>query len=701
MKRWKKLVGLALAVAMLMGLAAPVLADDKVTIKVNRDESYPHHTEEKDGESKVEDDASGDRVFTWYRIFDATYPENKEENTQDDKDTFTQTPDGSPVAYTLDANDLWVKNKVLGEWDKTTRTFTKNNGQKWFELEPSADESRYIVKAVGDLSTDITEMTSEQAEAQLALAGETAKVAAKWLLDHKPSAKYSGDSNKGKTWGEMIKKTADDGTTYWEAEVDKGYYLIESSAGQNLIAATTDMIVYEKNTYPTIDKMQTDDPDDPDDPDDTVKPYTDEAVGVRIGDTIDYQIVVFVPSDTSQNIIIEDTMSPGLSKKIEKTGDGEDATGEFKVTARVAAPLKGEDGNPQIVNDKIVLDLNNAKVLGSDKCTIVPGALDDQKWSATIVIDLDADDNTNQDNNDDSNDDDNTDQDDENELSVLGNYVVFTYSAVVNGHAIADLPEGEEDTSRRNKVVLKYDHVANEYRYTMDDEVAFKIYASGAVKYNSSTGTVNGDGQLEGKDGQEVEYLGGAQFKLQEAVKPANGGTPASNAWKDVAVKKITDHDANVEDYYIPKDEYTDENPTVSDIIISEKDDGDPKKGTKGHIVIRGLDNPDEKLYRLIETKALDGYNMIGTNMLERYSKLSLEPDSVKNVTIKAWEGTTEEDKPKDTLFLNPEGVLKIANSKGTILPSTGGIGTTIFYILGSVLVMGAGAFMIIRKRRG
>ena len=40
-------------------------------------------------------------------------------------------------------------------------------------------------------------------------------------------------------------------------------------------------------------------------------------------------------------------------------------------------------------------------------------------------------------------------------------------------------------------------------------------------------------------------------------------------------------------------------------------------------------------------------------------------------------------------------------NKSGSTLPETGGIGTTIFYVLGSLLVVGAGVVLITRKRMG
>ena len=40
-----------------------------------------------------------------------------------------------------------------------------------------------------------------------------------------------------------------------------------------------------------------------------------------------------------------------------------------------------------------------------------------------------------------------------------------------------------------------------------------------------------------------------------------------------------------------------------------------------------------------------------------------------------------------------------IQNQSGTVLPSTGGIGTTIFYILGGLLVVGAAVILVARRK--
>lgn len=44
-------------------------------------------------------------------------------------------------------------------------------------------------------------------------------------------------------------------------------------------------------------------------------------------------------------------------------------------------------------------------------------------------------------------------------------------------------------------------------------------------------------------------------------------------------------------------------------------------------------------------------------------------------------------------------GGVHVINYTGTELPSTGGIGTTIFYVAGSVLVLAAAVLLITKKR--
>ena len=42
---------------------------------------------------------------------------------------------------------------------------------------------------------------------------------------------------------------------------------------------------------------------------------------------------------------------------------------------------------------------------------------------------------------------------------------------------------------------------------------------------------------------------------------------------------------------------------------------------------------------------------------------------------------------------------VKVNNQSGSELPSTGGMGTTIFYVIGSILLIGAAVLLITKKR--
>ncbi len=41
----------------------------------------------------------------------------------------------------------------------------------------------------------------------------------------------------------------------------------------------------------------------------------------------------------------------------------------------------------------------------------------------------------------------------------------------------------------------------------------------------------------------------------------------------------------------------------------------------------------------------------------------------------------------------------KVVNHKGSELPSTGGMGTTILYVAGAVMILAAGAFLVMQKK--
>lgn len=104
---------------------------------------------------------------------------------------------------------------------------------------------------------------------------------------------------------------------------------------------------------------------------------------------------------------------------------------------------------------------------------------------------------------------------------------------------------------------------------------------------------------------------------------------------------------------------------------VVNKAQADVKKtDKKGEASFDGLANGT---YHLVETKAPAGYNQM---------------TEAKTVVVNG-------DDPGASLTVNTT----VENQAGTLLPSTGGMGTTVFYVLGAVLVVGAGVLLVTKKR--
>ena len=124
---------------------------------------------------------------------------------------------------------------------------------------------------------------------------------------------------------------------------------------------------------------------------------------------------------------------------------------------------------------------------------------------------------------------------------------------------------------------------------------------------------------------------------------------------------------------------------------------------TNGKLVIRGLDA--DVTYTVTEVAAPSGYNKLT-------STFNLDPViESTTVTYKTWTVTngtiTYGEEQTETIGANNVTFTKalddtaeiVVNQTGAELPSTGGIGTTIFYAVGMILVIGAGIVLVTRRR--
>jgi fimbrial isopeptide formation D2 family protein/LPXTG-motif cell wall-anchored protein len=229
------------------------------------------------------------------------------------------------------------------------------------------------------------------------------------------------------------------------------------------------------------------------------------------------------------------------------------------------------------------------------------------------------------------------------------------YTGVLNADAKV-YDEGKQD----NVAYLEYSnnpHVDTEKGKTPEKKVYDWTFKMGINKVNENGGQLTGAKFALSKNGTlkvadmncDAEGIPAATTELIGMVKLSDG-----------VYRVATDGDANV---------------------VYVVDAGNP--------VIKGLDDAVD--YYLYETKAPAGYNLLSEPVHFKISAAYNEDGSnYTDVTV-----TVGAAAASNTLSAN------VVNKSGSTLPETGGIGTTIFYVLGSLLVVGAGVVLITRKRMG
>ena len=106
-----------------------------------------------------------------------------------------------------------------------------------------------------------------------------------------------------------------------------------------------------------------------------------------------------------------------------------------------------------------------------------------------------------------------------------------------------------------------------------------------------------------------------------------------------------------------------------------------------------GFEGVDDGTYVLVETTIPEGYNAWDAVEFEITAEHDIEADEPKLTSLTGGDLATGEF--KDTGIIDTD----IINKSGLELPETGGIGTTIFYIVGSLLVVAAVVLLVTKKR--
>ena len=233
-----------------------------------------------------------------------------------------------------------------------------------------------------------------------------------------------------------------------------------------------------------------------------------------------------------------------------------------------------------------------------------------------------------------------------------GNELYTYYSGVLNKDAMV-YDAGKQD----NKAYLVYSN--NPHNDTTTNETPAKVVYDWTFKM-----------EVNKVDGENNAPLTDAKFVLSKNGNCALGAIDADGNPdnKTDLIKLIDNKDGS---YTVAPADYT-----GSVVYVM----------TAGNITIKGLD--DATKYYLYETKAPAGYNRL-TNAVR------FEITATYDAVGAHWNSVTamvNNDK-------QPSVSVNVRNNKGSILPSTGGIGTTIFYVIGGGLMAVAAVLLVTKKR--
>ena len=252
--------------------------------------------------------------------------------------------------------------------------------------------------------------------------------------------------------------------------------------------------------------------------------------------------------------------------------------------------------------------------------------------------------------------------------------VEIIYKAVVEANATIG------DDSRGNRYNRAYAAWTSEYEtgYTKPEEVVTKVYGIGLLKDDLATG-VN---------------LAGAKFRI---YRDAECTDPVYVIPTDIAGVYIVDslgtplEDVTGDGKKTSRDLYEE---YLADYLGENEQDNYVVSQVNGKLAILGL---EAGTYYLKEVEAPAGYNAL-TQAIEITAGQDIRPFSI----FVAVDGTVADIQAANNAFSEHKLDLThivVHNSKGVVLPSTGGEGTFWLITIGTVMAIGFAIFLITNKK--
>ena len=421
-------------------------------------------------------------------------------------------------------------------------------------------------------------------------------------------------------------------------------------------------------------------------------PVNGDTDNVSIGDTVNFKITAKVPANADKYnyfyFVINDTLDPGL------TLDGNSIV-----------VYHGSVGNDNILTKDTHYSLSITKDQTTKKTTFKVGLINAKEYKNEDIIvtysavlnenaEIGEIPNTNKSTVDYSNDP-NHDYDgehypgfpDQKEKNYMGETPVTetkTYTTSIQIQKVDDKGQvltGAEFTITGNSTEIV---LVSSEEFTADAAGTYYKLNNGSYTTESP---VTAD-YMEEAPGADKGYVVDNSYNGDDKV--VIGDTtyrpyaPATDTGETVYVLVK----ANADQYESPTTKYKKTvTYTQKKTTGTDKVDAKAMVGADGVVEFRGLGAGE---YTITETKTPAGYNTIDpitVNIAFTAKPTGTDPHWSKTSGNATYNSTT--------------GVFEVTieNNKGTELPSTGGMGTTIFYIAGAILVIGAVVLLIARKK--
>ena len=181
---------------------------------------------------------------------------------------------------------------------------------------------------------------------------------------------------------------------------------------------------------------------------------------------------------------------------------------------------------------------------------------------------------------------------------------------------------------------------------------------------------------------EDNHALKGADFKLEKFVANSSGGTTLSLGGADVKGNWTDVTNLNTDTGF---------NPIKT---ASGDDSNNPTSFT-----FTGLDDGH---YRLTETTVPVGYNKVKDLEFDITATHANDPEprlTALNGTFTNWTDANNKDIELTASIPSASLTANIQNKRGIVLPASGGMGTTVLYVGGAVLVVGSVVALVIKRR--